>query len=289
MSTGLIRRQLIALLVVGISGSASTAQTAPQSTASAPYRDARLPIAERVRDLLGRMTLEEKFWQLFMIPGDLDDPAQRLLARHLRPADPRPRRRAARRRARARRADQRHPALLRREDAARHSDHPVRGGLHGSCATARRCSRRRSRSPRRGTPRSMARVAARDRARDAEPRHPPGALAGRSTSPTTCAGDASRRPTARIRTSSSVMARAFVAPFERAGVVTTPKHFVANVGEGGRDSYPIDVSERAARGALLSAVRRRDPQARRAVGDDAPTTPSTARRRRRTARCSPTS
>jgi beta-glucosidase len=40
-----------------------------------PYRDARLPIAERVRDLLGRMTLEEKFWQLFMIPGDLDDPA----------------------------------------------------------------------------------------------------------------------------------------------------------------------------------------------------------------------
>ena len=37
------------------------------------YRDARLPTADRVRDLLGRMTLEEKFWQLFMIPGDLDD------------------------------------------------------------------------------------------------------------------------------------------------------------------------------------------------------------------------
>ena len=33
------------------------------------YRDATLPIGERVRDLLGRMTLEEKFWQLFMIPG----------------------------------------------------------------------------------------------------------------------------------------------------------------------------------------------------------------------------
>ena len=28
-----------------------------------------------MRDLLGRMTLEEKFWQLFMIPGDLDNPA----------------------------------------------------------------------------------------------------------------------------------------------------------------------------------------------------------------------
>src|SRR5687768_9992306 len=40
-----------------------------------PYREARLPVADRVRDLLGRMTLEEKFRQLFMIPGDLDDAA----------------------------------------------------------------------------------------------------------------------------------------------------------------------------------------------------------------------
>ena len=30
---------------------------------------------QRIQDLLKRMTLEEKFWQLFMIPGDLDDPA----------------------------------------------------------------------------------------------------------------------------------------------------------------------------------------------------------------------
>jgi beta-glucosidase len=40
----------------------------------------------------------------------------------------------------------------------------------------------------------------------------------------------------------SVMGRAFISAFEKAGVVTTPKHFVANVGEGGRDSYPIDLS-----------------------------------------------
>src|SRR5262245_35565952 len=37
-----------------------------------PYRDAPLPNAQRARALLGRMTREEKFWQLFMIPGDLD-------------------------------------------------------------------------------------------------------------------------------------------------------------------------------------------------------------------------
>ncbi len=42
----------------------------------------------------------------------------------------------------------------------------------------------------------------------------------------------------------SVMGRAFIAPFERAGVVATPKHFIANVGEGGRDSYPIEASDR---------------------------------------------
>src|SRR5262249_36148013 len=36
-----------------------------------PHRDARLPVVDRVRDLLGRMTLEEKFWQLYMPPGDL--------------------------------------------------------------------------------------------------------------------------------------------------------------------------------------------------------------------------
>ncbi|MFI5207180.1 MAG: hypothetical protein ACHQX4_04090, partial [Gemmatimonadales bacterium] len=40
-----------------------------------PYRDPQLSIDARARDLLARMTTEEKFWQLFMIPGDLGDPA----------------------------------------------------------------------------------------------------------------------------------------------------------------------------------------------------------------------
>ena len=35
------------------------------------YKDASTPIEERVDDLLSRMTLEEKFWQLFMIPSEL--------------------------------------------------------------------------------------------------------------------------------------------------------------------------------------------------------------------------
>ena len=62
-------RLLLSLLVIAPLAGAASSQAPP------PYRDARLPIADRVRDLLGRMTLEEKFWQLFMIPGDLDNPA----------------------------------------------------------------------------------------------------------------------------------------------------------------------------------------------------------------------
>ncbi len=42
----------------------------------------------------------------------------------------------------------------------------------------------------------------------------------------------------------SQMAVSYVSAFEKRGVITTPKHFVANVGDGGRDSYPIHFNER---------------------------------------------
>ena len=42
----------------------------------------------------------------------------------------------------------------------------------------------------------------------------------------------------------SQMGLHFVRTFEQLGVVTCPKHFAANHGEGGRDSYPIHFSER---------------------------------------------
>jgi beta-glucosidase len=35
------------------------------------YKDSTQPITKKVTDLLSRMTPEEKFWQLFMIPGDI--------------------------------------------------------------------------------------------------------------------------------------------------------------------------------------------------------------------------
>lgn len=45
----------------------------------------------------------------------------------------------------------------------------------------------------------------------------------------------------------SEMGVAFVSAFEKRNVVTTPKHFIANVGDGGRDSYPIHCNERLLR------------------------------------------
>lgn len=41
---------------------------------------------------------------------------------------------------------------------------------------------------------------------------------------------------------SAKMGYAFMHAFESNGVITTPKHFLANVGDGGRDSYPIHQS-----------------------------------------------
>jgi len=37
------------------------------------YKNPNLPIEERVEDLLSKMAIEEKFGQVFMVPGDLSD------------------------------------------------------------------------------------------------------------------------------------------------------------------------------------------------------------------------
>ncbi len=54
----------------------------------------------------------------------------------------------------------------------------------------------------------------------------------------------------------TLMAVAFVRGVQSQRVVTTPKHFVANfVGDGGRDSYPIHLSERILREVYLPAFK----------------------------------
>lgn len=49
----------------------------------------------------------------------------------------------------------------------------------------------------------------------------------------------------------SKMGVAYVSAFENNGIITSPKHFIANVGDGGRDSYPISWNERYLREVIL--------------------------------------
>jgi beta-glucosidase len=220
--------------------------------APAPYRDARLPVAERVKDLLDRMTLEEKFWQLFMIPGDLDDPTHdysngifglqiRMPGQAARASQPA----AAIARAHADRINAIQRFFVERTrlgipiipfEEALH-------GLSGDGATA--------------FPQAIALAATWDpalmsRVASAVARETRSRGIRQVLSPVVNIADDVRW--GRVEETygedpflSSVMGRAFVHAFERAGVVTTPKHWVANVGEGGRDSYPIDHSERLLR------------------------------------------
>lgn len=58
-------KKIIVLFSLVLSSHFISAQTVPA------YKRADLPVDVRVKDLLQRMTAEEKFWQLFMIPGDL--------------------------------------------------------------------------------------------------------------------------------------------------------------------------------------------------------------------------
>jgi beta-glucosidase len=73
-----IRRSLIALAVAASAVPAASGPALADAPASAPYLNPRLPVAQRVSDLLGRMTLEEKIGQMTQAErGAIDsDPSQ---------------------------------------------------------------------------------------------------------------------------------------------------------------------------------------------------------------------
>ncbi len=193
-----IRRALLLLqALVTLTARGAAAQQPVQP----PYRDPARPVDERVRDLLGRMTREEKFWQLFMIPGDLDDPAHDyshgIFGLQIRM----PRDRVAMRpprRANTPSASTPSSSIFVEQTRLGIPIIPFEEAVHGFVAS------RGDRLPQAiglaatGTPRSMARVAA------AIARRREVAACGRSchpwsTSRTTSAGAASKRPTGRIR------------------------------------------------------------------------------------------
>ncbi|MGK2860811.1 MAG: glycoside hydrolase family 3 N-terminal domain-containing protein, partial [Chitinophagaceae bacterium] len=66
-----MRKIILSFLFVSLTINVAISQAIP------PYKQSNLPVEERVKDLLQRMTPEEKFWQLFMIPGDTgNDPSK---------------------------------------------------------------------------------------------------------------------------------------------------------------------------------------------------------------------
>jgi beta-glucosidase len=63
--TMMIRRSFLFLALA-----ASVLHAQAQERSILPYKDPKVPVEKRVKDLLSRMTLEEKLWQLFMGPPD---------------------------------------------------------------------------------------------------------------------------------------------------------------------------------------------------------------------------
>jgi beta-glucosidase len=210
----------------------------PQSAERLPYRDARLPVAERVKDLLGRMTLEEKFWQLFMIPGDLDDPAHDysngVFGLQIRNADTA--------RSHAERINTIQKFFVEKTRLGIPII-PFEEAVHGLAQPGATMFPQAIGLAATWDVRLMSRVA------DAIAMETRSRGVRHVLSPVINIADDVRW--GRVEETygedpwlSALMGEAFVRAFEKTGVVATPKHFVANVGEGGRDSYPIDHSER---------------------------------------------
>jgi beta-glucosidase len=212
---------------------------AGQPVLGAPYRDPRLPVTQRVRDLLDRMTLEEKFWQLFMIPGDLDDPAEDwsngVFGLQIAP-------RSGTARGHAERINAIQRFFVERTRLGIPII-PFEEAVHGLAREGATMF-----------PQAIGLAATWDsglvgRVAAAIARETGSRGIRQILSPVL--NLASDVRWGRVEETygedpylASLMGRAFVATFERAGIVATPKHFIANVGDGGRDSYPIDRNER---------------------------------------------
>ena len=218
-----------------------------------PYKDSRLPIEARVNDLIKRMTPEEKFWQLFMIPGDLGkqptDYAKGIFGFQVSASS------------NASAAAQllhygytENAGMLARKINAiqRYFVEHTRLGipiiafdesLHGWV-----------RSGSTAFPQAIGLAASWDTAMMHE-------VATAIAVETKARGIRQvLSPVINIASDvrwgrteetygedpflTSAMGVAYISAFERMGIVTTPKHFIANVGEGGRDSYPIHINQR---------------------------------------------
>ncbi len=218
---------------------------ASRTVTAQPYKDPSVSIEMRVRDLLSRMTLEEKFWQMFMLAGGLDGGVQRY------------------------------------KDGAFGFQIGSAGDSAGTANYVNAIQRHFAQETRLGIP-----IIAFDEAlhglTEKGATSFPQAIGLAATFDTAlmhqvsgatadeCRARGIRQvlsPVVNIASDvrwgrveetygedpylSSEMGVAFVSEFEKRGIITTPKHLIANVGDGGRDSYPIHFSERLLRELYL--------------------------------------
>ena len=225
------------------------------STGQSPlYKNRELPIETRVKDLLSRMSPEEKFWQLFMIPGDLDQGDSLLYKNGL---------------------------FGFQVSAGNRGDAGGQMLRYNTSEQAQVLAKKINRiqryfveHTRLGIPIIPFDEALHGLVRDGATVFPQAiALAATWDSSLmnrvalSIAAETKQRGIRQIlspvvniasdvrwgRTEetygedpflSSTMAVSFVKAFEQNGIISTPKHFIANVGDGGRDSYPIHANER---------------------------------------------
>ncbi|MFN8572234.1 MAG: glycoside hydrolase family 3 N-terminal domain-containing protein [Gemmatimonadaceae bacterium] len=216
----------------------------PAAAQGPAYRDARLPVAQRVADLISRMSVEEKFWQLFMLPDDLSNPSHDYSHGAFGLQVPPP--------------SATTDSAAARLDAARINDIqryfvertrlgipiiPFEEAVHGLVRPGATMFPQAIGLAATWDTALVARVAT---AMAAETRS-----RGIRQVLSPVLNIASDPRWGRVEETYgedpwlvSRIGQAFIRPFEMAGIVTTPKHFIANVGDGGRDSYPVALSER---------------------------------------------
>ncbi|MGA9120343.1 MAG: glycoside hydrolase family 3 C-terminal domain-containing protein [Bacteroidota bacterium] len=239
---------LSSLVAALLSGGSLQAQDTPL------YKHADAPVEKRVSDLLSRMTTEEKFWQLFMVPGDVSHGMEKyshgIFGLSIR--DRTIRKRAADQMLDYTDTTAAQAAAERTNEVQRYFVDSTRlgipiipfdEGLHGLV-----------RADATSFPQSIGLAATWDVP-----------LVGRVAS--AIATEARTRGVRDVLSPvinlahdvrwgrveetygedpflCSRIAAAYTGSFTREGVITTPKHMIVNSGDGGRDSYPIDYNER---------------------------------------------
>ncbi len=219
-----------------------------------PYKDHRLPIEKRVKDLLGRMTPEEKFMQLFMVPGDPADHPEQYKNGVF--------------------GLQLNTATSGGDAAGQMMTYSPGSDLRQSIDKVNTIQKYFVTNTRLGIPIIVFDEALHGLVRKDATVFPQSialsatwdiVLMGRVANAIAyeCKQRGVRQvlsPVVNLATDvrwgrveetygedpilSAAMGVAYVRAFEQIGIITTPKHFVLNHGAGGRDSYPVSVSER---------------------------------------------